>query len=366
FRFQPGWPHFACAAVFPNRRISVPPRMQSAAIPAEIEKRTHYAWGLETSGALTCWGAFGARGAGVKVGVLDTGVEARHPDLVGKVVAFAEFGPNNAMLKAGVTHAYDDDGHGTHVCGTIAGGNASGRWIGMAPEAQLIAAKVLKNGVGSDAQILAGMAWAIQQGAHVLNLSLGGWSAGIDVIDTYTNSILQANGVGVPVVTAIGNEGSGTSGSPGTDYFSIGVGATDILDRAAGFSGGRTHVIHASPAFKQKDLPIIFIKPDLSAPGVDVYSCKRGGRWGYESGTSMAAPHVSGAFALLLSGIGANRLPPHDLRRLSNWDRVDVLQSLLLGSALELGEKGKNARFGHGRLDIAAAYSNALNLKYLS
>lgn len=353
-------------AVFPNRRILVPPKIQAVSVPSEIERLSQYTWGLETTGAMTCWGAFNARGAGVKVGVLDTGVDAKHPDLAGKVVAFAEFDPHYNIIKEGVKNAYDDDGHGTHVAGTIVGGKSSGRWIGMAPEAQIIAAKVLKNGSGTDAQILAGMAWAVQQGAHVLNLSLGDWTEGIDVIDTYTTSILKANRLGVPVVAAIGNEGGGTSGSPGTDYYALGVGATDFADRAAGFSGGRTHVIKKSDFFPDHALPLIFIKPDISAPGVDVFSAKRGGKWEYLSGTSMAAPHVSGALAVLLSGIGAKGLPAHDIRTMKNWTRVDVLRDLLLGSACELGENGQNARYGHGRLNVAAAYGNALNLKHLN
>lgn len=353
-------------AVFPNRRITVPPRMQAQSVPKEIEQRSQYTWGLEVSGALSCWGAFNARGAEVKVAVLDTGVEASHPDLIGQVVAFAEFDANGNTFNSGVSNAYDDNGHGTHVSGTIAGGNASGRWIGMAPLAKIIAAKVLKNGKGTDAQILAGMAWAVQHGAHILNLSLGGWTEGIDVIDTYTTSILKANSLGIPVVAAIGNEGGGTSGSPGTDFYAFGVGATDFLDRAAGFSGGRTHVIQKSMSINPKHLPLIYIKPDLAAPGVDVYSAKLGGKWEYLSGTSMATPHVSGALAILLSGIGGKGLPSHDVRSIKGWDRFDVLRDLLLGSARKLGENGQNARFGHGRLDIASAYSNALNLKHIN
>jgi len=111
-----------------------------------------------------------------------------------------------------------------------------------------------------------------------LSLSLGGLRMSPDVLDTYTRTILNANRLGIPVVVAAGNDGSQTTGSPGNDVFAFTVGATDIADRPAGFSGGRTQVITTSRYIDPKYLPLVYSKPEVTAPGVDVYSAVPGGR----------------------------------------------------------------------------------------
>ncbi|GAB3775762.1 hypothetical protein GCM10028796_52160 [Ramlibacter monticola] len=351
-------------SVHPNRRIALPPRMQSRDVPAQVERRTAHAWGLEKTGALACWGAFGARGKGVQVAVLDTGVNAQHPDLAARVKKFAEIGTNGKIVRHGVKEARDEGGHGSHVCGTIAGGRASGRWIGMAPEADLLACKVLGRLGGYDSQIIAGIEWAITNGADVINLSLGGVSWEPDVLDTYSGAILAAHNAGCMVVAAIGNEGLQTSGSPGNDVFALAVGATDIQDGISAFSGGRTQVIHNSSYVDPSVLPLVYSKPDLCAPGVDVYSCVGKGSWGYESGTSMACPHVSGAAALLLSRLDG--APDSDLRLATGRDRVETLRALLLGAVHELGENGQDHRYGWGRLNVLNAFAMGLERGLLS
>ena len=308
-------------------------------------------------GALAVWGAFGCRGRGIKVGLLDTGVDATHPDLVGKIAAWAEFdAKGERVLKSTTPH--DPDGHGTHCAGTIVGGNASGRWIGVAPEAEIAAALVISGAKGgTDAQVLAGIDWAIEQGVDVINMSLGGLIWGPDVPSTYTSAILNALRVGIPVVTAIGNEGSQTSGSPGNDLFAFAVGATDYRSWAAGFSGGRTQVIRKSPFFPADSLPLVYSKPDISAPGVAVLSAAPNGDWRHLNGTSMAAPHVAGAVALLLSATDIkDAVKPHE--------RAFVIQDLLTGSAEELGEAGQDHRFGFGRHDVLRAIGFAKDLGY--
>ncbi|WKB53549.1 S8 family serine peptidase [Eleftheria terrae] len=350
-------------AVFLNRRIPVPPRLRARELPAEVGRRLTHAWGLESTGALACWGAFDARGQGVRVAVLDTGVEARHPDLQGKVARFVEIDAKGRLVKEGVDHAWDADGHGTHVCGTIAGGNASGRWIGMAPDARLMVAKVLGRHGGTDEQILKGMEWAVANGADVVNLSLGGLSFEAGVLDTYTAAIVSARAAGVPVVAAIGNDGAQTTGSPGNDYFAVAVGATDVHGRVAAFSGGRTQVVEGSDAIDPADLPLVYAKPDLSAPGVQVYSSIGKGKWEHLNGTSMATPHVSGAMALLLSRPPAARQGAA-LRELKGVERTEALVQLLLGSVRDLGENGQDHRYGFGGLDVLAACGNAVGLGY--
>lgn len=354
----------ARVSIHPNRRITLPPRMQSRDVPAQVERRTSHAWGVEKSGALACWGAFGARGKGVQVAVLDTGVNADHPDLAARVKKFAEIGSNGKVVRQGVKEARDEGGHGSHVCGTIAGGRASGRWIGMAPEADLLACKVLGRMGGYDSQILAGLEWAITHGADIINMSLGGVSWEPDVLDTYSGAILAAHNAGALVVAAIGNEGQQTSGSPGNDVFALGVGATDILDGVAAFSGGRTQVIQNSSYLDPGSLPFVYSKPDLCAPGVDVYSCVGKGSWGYESGTSMACPHVAGAAALLLSRVDG--APESDVRLATGQDRVEMLRALLLGAVHELGENGQDHRYGWGRLNVLNAYGVGVERGLLS
>jgi subtilisin family serine protease len=351
-------------SVHPNRRITLPPRMQSREVPAQVERRTSHAWGLDKTGALACWGAFGARGKGVQVAVLDTGVNAQHPDLAARVKKFAEIGGNGKIARQGVREARDEGGHGTHVCGTIAGGRASGRWIGMAPEVDLLACKVLGRTGGYDSQIIAGIEWAITNGADIINMSLGGVSWDPDVLDTYSGAILAAHNAGALVVAAIGNEGQQTSGSPGNDVFALAVGATDIMDGVAAFSGGRTQVIQKSSYVDAAALPFVYSKPDLCAPGVDVYSAVGKSSWGYESGTSMACPHVAGAAALLLSRIDG--APESDLRLITGRERVETLQALLLGAVHELGENGQDHRFGWGRLNVLNAFGVGVERGLLS
>jgi subtilisin family serine protease len=340
------------ADIYPNRTLRVPPVQKLDTLPPEVADNRVSAWGLEKTGAMACWGAYEARGAGVKVAVLDTGVDAKHPDLKDKIAGFCEVSADGRRVEEPAKESWRDSAeHGTHCCGTVVGGRASGRWIGMAPNAKILAAMVLKNGIGTDAQILKGMEWAINKGADVISMSLGGLRLSPDVLDTYTRTIINANRLGIPVVIAIGNEGSQTSGSPGNDYFAFTVGATDLKDRAAGFSGGRTQVIAASRYIEEENLPLVYSKPDISAPGVAVYSCIPRGKYAAWNGTSMATPHVAGALALLISKLKPDAIP--------TAHRAYVLQSMLTGAGVELGESGQNHRFGYGRLDILRAMGHA-------
>ncbi|HEX8417774.1 MAG TPA: S8 family serine peptidase [Methylobacterium sp.] len=346
--------------IYPNRRLFVPPVAVPRKLPDLVEDNKVSSWGLRKVGALSAWGAYECRGEGILVGLLDTGVDARHPDLVGKIAHWAEFDDAGRQVKNSKPH--DSDRHGTHCAGTIVGGNASRRWIGMAPKAKIAAALVLKGRFGgTDAQILAGIDWAVNLDVDVISMSLGGLVMGPEVPSTYTSAIMSALRVGIPVVAAIGNEGSQTSGSPGSDYFAFAVGATDTADRAAGFSGGRTQVIRSSSFFPEGALPVVYSKPDVSAPGVAVYSCVPTGPgikepWEHFNGTSMAAPHVAGAIALLLSATNIKNVDPAD--------RAFLIQDLLTGSAEELGEAGQNHRFGFGRIDVLGAIGFAKELGY--
>ncbi len=345
------------SAVYTNLRVTLPPTVRAKSTPKPVWDNRGHTWGVARTGALACWGAYDARGQGVKVAVLDTGCDPAHPDLRGRLAGYAEFDEDGRVAKKGVSLARDTDSHGTHCCGTVAGGNAGGRWIGMAPKAQLLAGTVLPFGSGTEAQILGGMQWALDQGADIISLSLGGLRLSPEVLDNYTQMIITANLAGVPVVVAVGNEGSQTSGAPGNDYFAFTVGATDVDDVAAGFSGGRTQIMQKSRYIDVRDLPLVYSKPDVSGPGVDVLSAVPGGEWDVMSGTSMATPHVAGAMAVLLSALPG-------LRSLAGADRVNVLQQLLISSVKELGESGQNHRYGFGRIDVLRAVGFGKELGY--
>lgn len=344
------------ADIYPNRRVNVPPVVDVKKLPAGVSAMESHisTWGLQKTAALAAWGAFGKRGEGTKVAILDTGVDADHPELKGKIAGFAEFDHNGRKL--GAAKPYDSDQHGTHCAGTVAGGNAGGHWIGMAPDAKILAGLVLKNGSGTDAQILAGMQWAVEQGADVISMSLGGLRMSADVLDTYTRTIINAARLGIPVVVAIGNEGHQTSGSPGNDFFAFAVGATDADDRAAGFSGGRTQIVEQSRFINPRHLPLVYGKPDVSAPGVAVYSCIPNGKYASWNGTSMATPHVAGAIALLLSATTIGEVEPAE--------RAFLVQDLLTATVEEIGESGQDHRFGFGRIDVLRAIGHALELGY--
>ena len=334
--------------IYPNRELRVPRMIEAQQLPRHITDNKTSAWGIHASGALAAWGAYDAHGRSVKVAVLDTGVDADHPDLKGKINHWAEFDALGQQIPNSTPH--DTDRHGTHVAGTVVGGDASGQWIGVAPEANLAVGLVLDGAVGgTDAQVLAGIDWALLDArAHVINMSLGGLILGPDVPSTYTEAILTCVQSGVPVVTAIGNDGSQTSGSPGNDLLAFAVGATNAEDRAAGFSGGRTQIIRESDIIPPDFLPLPYSKPDISAPGVAVRSSIPGDDYAVFNGTSMATPHVAGAIALLLSATTIRN-------SIAAPDRAFFIQDLLTGAVEELGESGQDHRFGFGRLDILRA-----------
>jgi len=350
------------SAVFPNRTVRTPPIMEVTHETDGARDLTGSSWGIEKTGALAAWGAYGTRGKSgsgpVKIAVLDTGVDVTHPELEGKISDWAEFDENGGQVENSDPH--DSDKHGTHVCGTIAGGSSKSPseepWIGMAPDAVLAVGMVLKGRSGTYAQILAGMDWAIESGASAINMSLGATSFESDVFDVYTNAILRANRLGIPVVVSIGNEGAQTTGSPGNDFFALAVGATDPNDQAAGFSGGRTLILKESEFVPEEHLPLVFSKPDMSAPGVAIRSCVPSGQYAVLNGTSMAAPHVAGGIALLLAATDIGTIPAHR--------RAFVLQDILISSVDELGETGQDHRFGFGRMNILRAITMAKQRGY--
>jgi subtilisin family serine protease len=247
-------------------------------------------------GAPKAWKA-GYDGKGVKIAVLDTGVDATHPDLKDQVIATKNFST--------ATTTADKVGHGTHVASIAAGTGAAspagsgGKYKGVAPGAKILAGKVLDDtGSGDDSGILAGMEWAAEQGAQVVNLSLGGMDTPeIDPLEAAVNKLSAEKGMLFAI--AAGNSGPETVGSPGSADAALTVGAVDKKDVLAPWSSTGPRLGDGA------------IKPDVTAPGVDITAAAAPGSLidkevgqkppGYLtiSGTSMATPHVAGAAAIL-------------------------------------------------------------------
>ena len=243
-----------------------------------------HTWGLQAMRIPDLW-TQGLTGTGVRVAHLDTGVDATHPALESAVAQFAQFDLSGRPIPgAPATDSDLREGHGTHTAATIAGRPVRDRHVGVAPEAELYSAMVIEGG-DAVARILGGMDWAVGNGVRILSMSLGIRGLVADFLDIV--NVLRDNGV-LPVI-AIGNEGPGTSRSPGNYPKALSVGAIDADGAVADFS--------SSQRFKRRSQPLA---PDLVAPGVDIVSARPGGGWRSLSGSSMATPHVAGLAALLL------------------------------------------------------------------
>ncbi|MGW4683227.1 S8 family peptidase [Micromonospora taraxaci] len=271
-------------------------------------------------GAPTAWQA-GFDGTGVTVGVLDTGIDADHPDFAGHLTEVRDF--------TGGNDPSDAVGHGTHVASTIVGSGAAsgGRYRGVAPGAKLLVGKVCATTECQDSDIITGMQWLAPQ-ARVVNLSVGGTDApGLDPLETAVQELSHRHGT--LFVVAAGNEGKPKSiSSPASADDALAVAAVDADDQRAYFSsrGPRVGDNH--------------IKPEISAPGVDIVAAAPGGDYATMSGTSMATPHVAGTAAIL-----AGQHP--------DWTGPQ-LKAALMDSAKPTGEDTIYEQ-GAGRVDIARA-----------
>ncbi|WP_372348958.1 S8 family serine peptidase [Streptomyces sp. KL116D] len=239
-------------------------------------------------GTPKAWEA-GLTGKGVKVAVLDTGYDTTHPDLASRVTESKSFIAGQEVA--------DRAGHGTHVTSTVGGSGAAsdGKEKGVAPDATLAVGKVLSDeGYGDESQIIAGMEWAAKDvKAKVISMSLGSQegSDGTDPMAAAVNTLSKETGA-LFVIAGGNSYGPGTIGSPGAADSALTVGAVDANDERADFSS-------QGPRLGDNGL-----KPDVSAPGVDILAARSSlvegsGSYTTMSGTSMATPHVAGVAALL-------------------------------------------------------------------
>lgn len=313
----------------PNLVVSVPPLAPAAAeAPAATSE-----WNIAKIRAPEVW-ALGFQGQGTVVGGIDTGVLLTHPDLESRWR-----GGSNSWLDVinGRDTPYDDNGHGTHTIGTAVGGSAGGTNIGVAPGAAWIACKFLRSsGSGTFFGAFLCMQWmldpddnpATDDAPDVVNNSWGTSPGCFLVVDDVVRAWRAA---GIVPVFAAGNSGPGaeTGGTPAVYPESFAVGATDVNDVIVDFSS-------RGPSSCDNT-----IFPEVSAPGRRVKSAYNNGGYAIASGTSMAAPHVAGAVALL--------------RNADPSLTVDQIESLLKSKAVDLGETGPDNAYGFGRIDAFAA-----------
>lgn len=306
-------------------------------------------WNVERVGAPGAW-ALGVDGTGTVVASIDTGVDGSHPALRTRYRGYDPDAPGSPRHEGnwfdavnGRATPYDDNGHGTHVTGTMVGDDGAGHRIGVAPGARWIAAKAFTaGGTGASSDILEAAQWLLaptdangvphpEWAPDVINNSWGGGPG----MDEWFRPMVQAwRAAGIVPVFAAGNDGPGAStvAPPGNYPEALAVGATDANDALASFSS-------RGPS------PYGEIKPEVAAPGVGVRSSVPGGGYAVYNGTSMAAPHVSGTAALLRSANAA----------LS----VEEIEALLTRTAVPRTDAQypdhPNNGYGWGRIDAFAA-----------
>jgi len=273
--------------------MGAPTRLAEGATRLDLDRRVRALLDVSVPqiGAPAAWAA-GYDGSGTVVAVLDTGYDAAHPDLQGRIVDSANFSTNPTVA--------DGNGHGTHVASTIAGSGAAsnGTYTGVAPGAGLLIGKVLDDtGSGEDSAVMAGMEWAVGRGADIVSMSLGGEPTdGTDPLSRAVDDLSAASDTLFVIAAGNGGDRPGTIDSPGAAEAALTVAAVDDSDSLASFSGRGPRLGDAG------------LKPDVSAPGVDIVAARATGTslgnpvdddYTALSGTSMATPHVAGMAAIL-------------------------------------------------------------------
>jgi subtilisin family serine protease len=285
-------------------------------------------WALRNIHAFEAWDI--TTGGGVTIALLDTGVSLSHPDLKGKLLPGHDFANND-------DDPSDDEGHGTYTAGVAAANSNNGTGIaGICWGCKILPVKVLNHrGQGDDADIAAGIRWAVDQGARIISMSLGG----PDDTDVMRDAVTYAHDHNVLIIAASGNgqEDGNKPNYPAAYPGVLAVAATGPNDSVTGFSTTGDYV-------------------DIAAPGVGVWSTlwtdETGNTYGAANGTSAACPHVAGAAALVLS------LRP-DLS-------ADQLAEILEAAADDQDAPGKDRQEGYGRLNLLRAVQMAADPNVLS
>lgn len=288
-------------------------------------------WGIDRIDAELVWPG-GNTGDGVKVGIIDTGIDIKHPDLIDNI--------KGGVSTVGYTASFNDDnGHGTHVSGIVAAVDNTIGVVGVAPKVWLYGIKVLdRTGSGYLSDVIEGIQWAIANGMQVVNMSLGTSSD----IQSFHDAVASAKNAGIVVVVAAGNSG-GAVNFPAVYTEAIAVSATDQNNVIASWSSRGPEV-------------------DLAAPGVSIYSTYKGSAYKTLSGTSMAAPHVAGSAALVLKSPTDTAVDSftgvcvavYDTNCNNKWD-PDEVQKKLQDKAVDIGASGFDFLYGWGLVNAFAA-----------
>lgn len=316
-------------------------------------------WNIEMVRAPEVWAQLGIYGEGIKFATEDTGIDLTHPDLAGTLYTadpsdptypggWSEFDSNGNWVSGSVPH--DTYGHGTATYGLIVGDAKSSLGaVGMAPKATGMHTLTLPGGGGYWPQVIAGLQWILDPvdayGNHypmprVSSHSWGDTSGGYQ--QQLVDPVEKLYYAGHTVIAAIGNEGEGTHRTPGDIYEVIGCGATDSSDNVWSGSSGTT-IYKSGWSSPQANWPDQWIKPDVSAPGLNVIVPYPGNQYVYWSGTSFSSPHVGGAAVLMLSADPS--LNP------------DQIKSTLESTAGKWGSSRPDDRYGWGRIDAFEAVS---------
>ncbi|WP_255170997.1 S8 family serine peptidase [Natrononativus amylolyticus] len=317
-----------------------------------------FTYGLEQINASDTWDDFGTQGEDVKVAVLDTGFDVSHQDLDLYTEdaddptypgGWVEIGPDGEPVED--SEPYDTHYHGTHVGGTV-GANAPADGdvpaYGVAPNVDLQHALVLPGGSGADSDTIAGFEYVVEEmDTDVVSMSFGAGCGLFGPVyeDAWIPVIQNAHDLDVLAVTSSGNSGEGCVGSPANIYDSFSIGASDENGDITDFSSGNT-IAGDNWDNPDPDWPDEWIKPDVSAPGEDVLSAMPDDEYDTLSGTSMAAPHVAGTIALMLSAnddLTAEEI--QDTLEETAWKPDDWD---------EPGDE-KDVRYGYGIIDAYAA-----------
>ncbi|MBU1107093.1 MAG: S8 family serine peptidase [Candidatus Riflebacteria bacterium] len=300
-------------------------------IDKDINKRdessdpTVIQWGVQKVRANEVWQTYRIDGAGVVVGIIDTGIDGTHPALAGKILSFKDFTTDQSATPT------DTQGHGSHVAGTVAGSQG----VGVAPGARLIIGRVFDTSGGTTEEVLmAGMQWMLDpdgipetnDGPRLINNS---WGSNDSVSKTFWVAVENWVNAGILPVFAAGNNGmyGGKVGTPAAFPHSWAVAATTSTNSLAYFSSQGPVAWDGVP----------LMKPDIAAPGDRIISCKIGGGLVSNSGTSMACPHVAGVAALMFQA--------------DPTLTVEQVRLIAEETAKDLGAEGKDAKFGSGLID---------------
>jgi subtilisin family serine protease len=343
-----------------DSRVKVPEPVKAE---SDVEaNQGDYTYGLEQINAPDVWNEMGITGEGVRVVVADSGVDADHPDIeLTDEDGWTECVEPSQGSCVENNDPIDLDGHGTHVSGTVGGGDAGGAHIGVAPDVELAHARVLDDdGRGYFSDWIESMQWAVRTDSDIISMSMSGDG---DKTGTLVEPVVNTMESGTLVVASIGNDGEGTSGSPGAVWDSMSSSATDENKDITSFSGGElidTSSVWGNDA--NADWPEEYVTPDIAAPGSAVLSAEPGGGYQELWGTSMSAPHKTGTAALIISAAKSEgqELSPYEVKNLmmeTAWKPEDWDESMAQDA---IGDK--DTRYGKGIIDAKSAVQEVRSL----